>query len=310
MEPFCSLLIFKYFRMLREEKQLSKNIAWNGISLKIPLTWEIDSLDATHMLIGEDGLSRIEIKWTDAPKKFTLEKYLKRFISQSQKILNIKIHELPSPRSFSHPAKSFEFFFFSWESVSSTGNGTLIFCALCKRLTIIRFFSDSQILLNSLPALILTSFSDHPVADRTHWQLFGLNFTIPRSFGLIEYSFKPGYYVIHFKYKNTNLTFFSWGPASFLLSKTSLAEFATKRLPQMKGFAKAGVCLRGEYVEWSYRHGRFKNADVLPFLSRYSLFTVCRVCHDKKNNRILGIMVDSTKKYEHDLIKGSMIGES
>ena len=91
---------------------LEKKIAWNGICLKIPPAWEIDSLDADHMLIGEDGSPRTEIKWTEAPKQFTLEKYLKKFIFQSQKMLNIKIHELPTPESFSHPAGHFEFFFF------------------------------------------------------------------------------------------------------------------------------------------------------------------------------------------------------
>ncbi len=308
MGPICALLIFQD-PMLKPIKILPKTIAWNGISLDVPLTWEIDSLDATHLLIGGNALPGIEIKWTEAPKRFTLEKYLKKFISQSQKKLKINIHELPTPELFSHPVKQFEFFFFSWENASSKGNGTLIFCSLCKRLTLIRFFSESEIVVNSLQALMLTSFTDHPMSGRTQWQAFGLNFSCPRYFSLMEYSFKPGCYIINLKHKKKILTIFSWGPAVFLLSKISLSEFAAQRLPQLKGFGKTGVCARGNTIEWSYRHGRFKNAEILPFLSQYSLFTIFKICHDQQANRILGIMVDSPDKFEQDLIKGSFIGE-
>lgn len=295
--------------MLKPLEYLSKNIAWNGVSLEIPMVWEIDSLDTTHMLIGEDESPRIELKWTEAPKKFTLEAYLKRFISRSRKSLGIKIRELPTPEFFSHPVKHFEFFFFSWESMSSNGKGTFVFCSHCKRLTLIRFFFNSRIKLNSLPALILNSFTDHPMAEQTQWNLFGLNFSTPRSFRLMDYSFKPGCYVIRLSHKKTRLTIFSWGPASFLLSGTSLSEFATQRLPQIKGLAKTGVCIRGNYLEWSYRQGRFKNAHRLPFLNRYAVFILFRICHDRQNNRILGVMADSPKGFDHELIKGSMIGD-
>ncbi|NOX32255.1 MAG: hypothetical protein GXP56_00750 [Deltaproteobacteria bacterium] len=295
--------------MLKKVEQLPENIAWNGISFKIPLAWEIDSLDACHMLIGEDGQPRVEFKWTEAPRKFTLEKYLKKFISQSQRMLDIKIHELSWPKSFSHPVKNFEFFFFSWESLSSSGYGTLIFCTQCKRLTMIRFFADSKILSDSLPGLILTSFTDHPVTDHAHWQMFGMNFSVPWSFKLVDYSFKPGCYIVNFKHDRTTLKIFSWGPALFLLSKTNLEKFAAARLPGLKGFTQKGDCLRGNYLEWSYRQGRFKNADALPFLKRHSLFRIFRICHDEKANRIFGVQVDSPKEYGHDLIKRSMIGE-
>jgi len=292
-----------------QKKQLRQTIAWNGIAFKTPEDWEIESLDDTHMLIGEDGSPKIEIKWTESPKKFTLENYLKRFIDRSQKLLKITIHELPHPFFFSHDIKTFDFFFFSWENESSNGNGVLIFCSCCKKLTMIRFFSGSQISFNSLPALILCSFTDHPKSDQTRWQLFGLNFSTPRSLKLLEYSFKPGSYTIKLKQKKTTLTFFSWGPALFLLSKNSLSKFATQRLPDLKGFATTGVCRHGNYLEWSYRNTRFKNADLIPFLNKYSSFTLFRICHDRQNNRIYGIMVDSSQKFKHDLIKGSILGD-
>ena len=64
--------------MPNQEGLLQKKFAWNGVSLRIPMSWEIDSLDKEHVIIGEDTQPRMEIKWTDSPGKFTLEKYLKK----------------------------------------------------------------------------------------------------------------------------------------------------------------------------------------------------------------------------------------
>ena len=285
-----------------------KTIAWNGICVDVPQAWQIDSLDASHMMIGRNTAAMVELKWTDSPRQFNLAAYLKKFVAQSQKRLNIQIIELPTPPLFSHPVHHFEFFFFSWTGAASNGIGVLVFCSLCKRLTLIRFFTDSSMVPPSVAGLILESFIDHPVAETSHWQVFGLEFFCPSAFKLLDYSFKPGCYTLELKDKKTLVTVFSWGPAKFLLSRTSLAQFAAQRLPRLKGFATAGSCCRGNFLEWSFRQGRFKNAERLPFLSRYAGFSVFRICHDQPNNRILGILVDSPRRFEHDLIKGSIIG--
>ncbi len=295
--------------MSPKNKPLSKLIAWNGILLTVPITWEIDSLDASHLLIGEEGLPKAEIKWTDPPKKFTLIKHLKQFISRSQKQLDIKIHELPTPKFFSHTQKKFDFFFFSWESETSTGNGTLIFCTKCKRLTMIRFFSKNPGISKAIQESILASFHDHPKEDHTHWQIFGLNFPTPTQFTLLEYSFKPGLYAVSFKHKKIRLEVFSWGPAQFLLSNSTLVDFAKQRIPQLTGLAKTGFCSRGSYLEWSFKTQRLKNADAIPLLNRFFLFTVFRICHDPKTNRIFGVLIDSPKQFEMNIMKRSMLSD-
>lgn len=287
-----------------------KTIAWNKISLDVPECWQIDSLDAAHMMISRNGAAAVEIKWTDSPRQFNLAAYLKKFIVQSQKRLKIQITELAEPPLFSHPVSHFEFFFFSWTGTASNGTGVLVFCSVCKRLTLIRFFDHSSMVPPSVAGLVLASFADHSVTGQTRWQVFGLTFFCPSAFNLLEYSFKPGCYSIELKDKKTTLTVFSWGPARFLLSQASLAQFAVQQLPQLKGFATAGSCCRGNYLEWSFQKGRFKNADRLPFFSRFTVFRLFRICHDQTDNRILGILVDSPQCFEHDLIKGSMIGDA
>ena len=108
-----------------EKKKLSRSLAWNGVILKTPRDFEIESLDKTHLILGNNGNPFLEVKWTDSPGRFTLEKYLKGFIARSQKLLNIQIYEQSQPRSFQHPDPDFDFFFFTWESSTSSGQGTL-----------------------------------------------------------------------------------------------------------------------------------------------------------------------------------------
>lgn len=287
---------------------LNKAVAWNGTAFKIPDAWEIDSLDLTHLMISENGSPRAEIKWTESSPSIPFEKQFRTFMARSQKLLKIIIHEQSTPPFFLHPKPHFDFFFFSWENTSSKGVGTLIFCRHCRRLTLIRFFSLDRLLPASSAHGVLASFTDHPVTGRVSWQLFGMAFSIPENFRLSDYSLKPGYFSFQFLSQNIHLTVLSWGPASFLLAEKTLAEFAGERLPELTGLAVTGTCDRGNYLEWSFRQGLFKNAGRLPFLSSYSRFILFRIGQDKQNNRIYGVKIDSPRAFEIDLMKGSILG--
>lgn len=295
--------------MVKDPISLNKALAWNGVAFNIPEAWGIDSLDLTHVMISENGSPRAEIKWTESSPSIPFEKQFKSFMVRSQKLLKIIIHENPPPSFFAPSVPSFKFFFFSWKSPSSKGVGTLIFCTHCRRLTLIRFFPQNAFLLNSSPHLMLASFMDHPVTDRVSWRLFGMAFSTPVQFKLSGYSLKPGYFFFKFLNHKIHLTVFSWGPASFLLSTSTLAEFARERVPELDGFPQAGTCDRGDYLEWSFRRGPFKNSGRLPFFFSRSRFILFRICHDRQNNRIYGVKTDSPRAFEIDLMKGSIIGD-
>jgi len=289
--------------MMNSNFNALKKISWNSVSLKIPEYWEIDSLDNFHLLLGEEGVPKVEIKWSDLPNKFTLEKFFKKFIVVSEKQLNIKIHERSLPKYFSHPDANFEFFFFLWESNSATGRGTLIFCNHCKKLTMIRFFSNLDIKVDSIPAQVLYSFIDHPISDIVNWNIFDLSFSTPREFKLIGYDFQPGGYTMRFKQKRICLTIFSWGPALFLLSKKNLEAFAMQKLPELKGVVSPGTCMRGDYLEWCFQGGLSNYLKKIPLLNNYSMLTVFRIIHDRQNNRLLGFFINFPENYKYDLMK-------
>jgi hypothetical protein len=287
--------------------ELDNSFAWNHICVTLPRNWEVDSLDNDHVLIGDRQQPKIELKWTESPKRFTLEKFLKKFIAQVQRQLDIHIHEHPSPDHFSHPNPHLNFFFFSWNGHGEKGVGTLIFCQHCKRLTLFRFFKINHI--DPLCRQVLLSFSDHPEKDQARWSVFGFDALAPAAFKLKDYSFKPGAFQIELVQKKTRLIYYSWGPAAFLLEKSDLGQFARQRLPQISGLATTGKCAAGNYLQWEFEQNRFKNAHLIPVLKRFSLFSLFRLCHDTKKNRLLGTMAVSPLPAVIKQLKGSIFGD-
>ncbi|WP_153307501.1 hypothetical protein [Desulfospira joergensenii] len=275
----------------------------------IPGSWEVERLDQTYMLIGEEESPKLEIKWTVSPRRFTLETYLKDFTARTQKQLDIQIKEEAFPPLFSHPQGRFEFFFFSWQGGGAEGKGVVLFCNQCKKLSLVRFFSGISFSSNSLADRILQSYSDHPGGELSRWTIFGMDFSIPSAYALTDYRFQPGSFSMTFSSQKTSLTVFSWGPASFLLSKIDLNGFARQRLPRLKGLALTGECRRGSFLEWAFTEEPFTGAGRLPIFNRYSRPTVFRICRDRKDNRIFGILAQSFQQFEHGLIRESFLGD-
>ncbi len=285
-----------------------KPIAWNNISIKVPLSWEIESLTKDHMIICEDHTPKLEIKWSEPKRKSSVEQFLKPFISQTQKNLGITIKESAQPQGFKEPDQNQDFLFFTWQGDSGNGNGCIVFCHRCGRLSLLRFFTSSF----KDPSVIqdtIASFKDHTDKSSAFWSVFGMQFFTPNGSKLIAYDFKPGALNLSFKQGRVTFTLYSWGPANFLLSDKRLDQFANERLKLGMPFTQSGTENRGDFCLWEYQSGLtpyIRNIPLLSGLSQYSLF---RVTHDTDQNRILGIFIQSPFRYERNLMMRLMIGE-
>ena len=296
-------------KSLRPEQPRDKLVAWNEISLQVPGTWEIEQLDKTYLFLGGDGSPQMELKWTQSPPRSSLETHIKNFVSQCRRQLGITIREEAVPSFFSHPEPGFEFFFFSWQGGGGDGWGVTVFCCHCRKLSLIRFFDSSCLSPGSPAEQILGSYSDHPAGSETTWAVFGMKFALPSAFNLVDYRFQPGSFSLNFACQKTALSVFSWGPASFLLSKTDLNGFARQRVPGLLGLALAGECRKGAFLEWTYREEPFRGAGRLPGLKMFTRCCVFRICTDIDENRIFGILTRSSRQFERGLIRESFLGD-
>ncbi len=280
-----------------------KMIAWNGMSVLVPAAWEVDSIEPSHLLIGQDNTQKIEIKWTQRLIKHSLEKYVRKFITQSQKLLGIKIHEEATPRHFIPENPSFNFFFFTWESKTASGNGVLLLCSHCRRLTIIRFFNTFRWKKASLMEAIIQSYTDHSETDICQWAVFGMKISIPDSFKLKTFQFKPGHYQIQLHDKRKRLSLYSWGPASFLLSSTSLENFAKQQIKLPPDGKILNDSNNSQSIQWEFRNPLFEKLNIPETISRLIGFTIFKITHTEKQNRITGILLDAPRTQAHNLMQ-------
>jgi len=274
-----------------------KNIAWNGISLDVPMEWSFVTLDHDHLLMGENNDPVLEITWTMKPLGGSLETQMERFSLCLEKRFGMKVSSLVTPLN---PVKShlkMTMAPFAWESASSRGKGFLIRCSQCRRISMLRFFARDK--TKSPWDAIGLSYDDMCGGKGVDWNLFGLKLSTPEGFNLITYSFRPGSFMMEFKAQGQRLIVYSWGPASFLLLRDGLEEFARKRLFLPDKIPLAGECSEGSFLVWQWSR--------LPwpfgFMQRHERF---KVIHNRKNNRILGFKYASRSRDGWKIIKGLM----
>ncbi|THB77099.1 MAG: hypothetical protein D3926_16220 [Desulfobacteraceae bacterium] len=287
----------------RNHPKLSKTLAWNGVFLQVPEAWEISGIERNHMIVSQEDLPKIELTWMQKPSRAPLEKVVKRFIAVSQKQLGITITEQAAREGTQSPHPTMDLFFFEWTDGNRTGNGVLIHCNHCHRLTILRIYSRVNWISPSLYSSILDSFRDHFESEETRWSVFGLKLSLPESMDLKSFAFNPGYFRLDFTQQKSRITLYSWGPATFLLSGESLESFVRKhiQLPD-HGLLKP---MDSDFPElfWEF-HPPLLPGHSLPFkLNRPDRLTLCRVTHDKPANRILGILIEAPGPLAHDLLK-------
>ena len=277
-----------------------KTIAWNGISLAVPEEWDLGAMGLNHLLFGENREPTLEVTWTEASARGSLEKQMKRFTSRVRKRLGITVSPLGIPFNPAKNGSPVTVAGFSWKSASSHGRGGLVLCHRCRRIAMLRFFDRCQSLSESLVSTIVGSYEDGCGKDGCSWQLFGLILSTPGGFRLDRYSFQPGAFSMAFRGRGQGMTVYSWGPASFLLLKGGLAEFARQRidLPDkapLPGEGENGASLVWEWQRFPWNFG---------FLQSYERF---RIWHDRTINRILGLKLVSNSREGRKKMEGSII---
>ncbi len=289
----------------REERRPSqasqfKTIAWNGISLAVPEEWDLGAMGLNHLLFGENREPSLEVTWTEGSARGSLEKQMKRFTSRVRKRLGITVSPLRIPFSPVNPGSPVTVAGFSWKTATCWGRGGLVLCNRCRRISMLRFFDRWHPLSDSLVSTIVGSYEDGCGKEGCSWQLFGLGLSTPGGFRLGRYSFRPGAFSMAFKGRGQGMTVYSWGPASFLLLKGGLAEFARQRidLPDkapLQGEGETGSSLVWEWQRFPWNFG---------LLQSYERF---RICHDRTINRILGLKLVSNSREGRKKMEGSII---
>jgi len=278
-----------------------KKIAWNGIHLSVPSTWELGRIDTRHLLFDNHAGPAMEIKWGPVKGHFSHRSHLKKLIAHQKHHADKNLEEWHLPPTWESALSNFIAKGFSWQSRTENGRGAILFCPSCKTAVMFQVFNIADHMTDEIILETLKSLQDHRNDDQTAWTVFDIHALLPKTFQLNDYQFKPGNYKLAFIDGFQTVKLFRWAPASAFLSQTDLSQFAANALEFNRENMATTSFLEHPAVEWrsniiSGRHNwlyRFKQKPVFHWL---------RVWHVAEKNRILGICLDSKKPIDANMM--------
>ena len=278
-----------------------KKIAWNGIHLSVPSTWELSRIDTRHLLFDNHAGPAMEIKWGPVKGHFSHRSHLKKLIAQQKHHPDKNLEEWHLPPTWESALSNFIAKGFSWQSGDENGRGAILFCPSCKTAVMFQVFNIADHMTGEAILKTLKSLQDHRNDDQTAWIVFDIHALLPRTFQLNDYQFKPGNYKLAFTDGFQTVKLFRWAPASAFLSQTDLSQFAANALEFNRENLVTTSFLEHPAVEW--RSSIISGRD--NWLYRFKpkpAFHWVRVWHVAEKNRILGIRIDSKKPIDANMM--------
>jgi len=279
-----------------------KSIAWNGIRLSIPSTWEIGRIETRHLFFDSPAGPVMEIKWGPVKGRFSHRSHLKKLIAQQKNRPGKNLGEWQMPPAWKSALSCFIARGFSWQLNTDNGRGAILFCPTCKTAIMFQFFNVKDANTDMDILNMLKSLKDHRNDSQTAWAVFDIQALLPGTFQLNSYQFKPGNYQLAFSDKYQSLKLFRWAPASAFLTRSDLSQFAANTLDLNPASLVTTSTLEHPAVEWQVNNTPGWHYRRFPF-KRKAAFHWVRVWHIPDKNRILGIRLDSKKPFDGGMIR-------
>jgi len=278
-----------------------KSIAWNGIHLSVPSTWELGRIDTRHLFFDNHAYPTMEIKWGPVKGRFSHRSHLKKLIAQQKYHPDKNLEEWHLPPTWENALSNFIAKGFSWQSGAENGRGAILFCPSCKTAVMFQIFNIDSHMTDEAILGMLRSLQDHRNDAQTAWTVFDIHALLPKVFQLNHYQFKPGSYELAFSDGFQTIKLFRWAPASAFLSQTDLSQFAANAL----GFSRENLVttsfLEHPAVEWRSKTMAGEHHWLYRFKQKPAFHWV-RVWHVMEKNRILGIRFGGKKPFDANMM--------
>jgi len=283
-------------RMAADAPREFKNMAWNGISLRVPRAWEALRLGKSYLMLEDRGRPTMEVKWGAIRGRFSADRQLKRLAAASRRA-DQPLRRREVPRYWRPAVAAYEAGAFTWADGQVRAEGVLLYCAACATASVIQFFSPAA---KEMTAAVLASFRDHPEGGRSAWRVFDIGFRLPSRYRLDDFRFEPGRYRLVFKSGGEVVTLLRWGPADALLSGEGLSDFAARRLAAVDRPWRERRDGDIRVLEW-----RGSRAPLPPWRRVLTPIRVqaARVWHLPRQNRILAVTIEARRPATEGLLE-------
>jgi hypothetical protein len=264
----------------------SRLVAWNGVRLSPPVTWEPRVAGIRHLVFEEEFQPLLQIRWQREAKATadTLHRIARDIAGPTGSVLSAK--EAPA---LWHPLGE------KFQLLVSAGGGEngvtggVCFCRKCRTLLQFQVFSGTNRSRQEVGQCLAT-LSCHGEQD-TLWRIQDFSLATPRSFALIDYNFAAGLTRLSFADRDQRLQTCTLAPADIRLQGSSLADI-------LHTLCGAGNLVMhqdeaGESCEGVRTPGIAGR--VLLRLRRAQPYIRARIRHDPARNRLLAVILSANR---------------
>jgi hypothetical protein len=278
-----------------------KEIAWNGIRFQAPADWQLAQIGARHLVLEDEAVPVMEVKWARIKGKFSHKAHLKRLTFLQKKQVRRTLKQAPISPEWQSVLTDFNVSGFCWQGNSTHGQGVILFCPSCRTATLVQFFQNDSTPCNPVSQEILHSFRDHRSDRQILWCAYDIRAIVPQTFQLQRHRFEAGKFELDFTDGRQHICLHRWALASVLLAEQDLVQFAKtvagipKAQPvagNMAGWATA-ECSASPEATWQRWLSGFKHSASYYWLGLW---------HLAEKNRILGVRAEGKKPLDGPLL--------
>jgi len=278
-----------------------KEVAWNGVRFKTPVKWEIVQIGTRHLILENEMVPVMEVKWGPVKGHFSHKAHLKRLAALHSRSVKGRISEWFLPPHWQSALTDFEISGFLWQGEAAIGRGAILFCPVCRNAVLIQFFRYNSSDQEKILTAVLKSFCDHRQDGLMRWSVFDIRVTLPETLKLTKFRFDVGKFELGFAHGRQSTYLHRWAPAAALLDGGDLLGFARTVAEFSAGRPQPLINDSYDALAWCISPA----SDWQQRLSRLKLnpsFFWYRIWHVTEKNRILGIRSESKYPLDSQLL--------
>lgn len=268
---------------------------------KTPADWHLSQIGIRYLALEDPYGPVMEIKWAPVKGKFSQKAHLKKLAALQKKQVRKSIQPKPVSAEWESVLNGFEAGEFSWQTHAICGRGLILFCPTCRNATLIQFFQKQSQKDDPVATSVLNTFRDHRADGQVLWAAYDIRALVPGTFQLKSYRFEAGRYELDFANGSERIILYRWAPASVLLRKQDLVQFAKTVARLGKTEPVAGGMAGGETVAWSLSPATAWQRWLSRF-KRQASYHWLGLWHLQAKNRILGLRGESKKPLDAELL--------
>lgn len=289
------------FKLLNSQMAQWKEIAWCGVRFKTPAEWHLSQIGIRYLALEDEFGPAMEIKWAPVKGKFSKKAHLKKLAALQKKEVRKSIQPKPLSTSWQSALTDFDASEFYWQANAIHGRGLVLFCPTCRNATLIQFFNKQSEQEDPVAAEVLNTFRDHRSDGQVLWAAYDIRALVPEAFQLKRYRFDAGQYELDFANGSEHIILQRWAPASVLLRKRDLVQFAKTVASFGKTEPVAGSIAGCETVEWSLAPATTWQRWLSRFKHKSSYYWL-GLWHLEAKNRILGVRAEGKNPLDPELL--------